>query len=122
MLETILMCTDCDYAQKDILRVYKLRWRVEVCYREVKQNHCFGRFHARNSNTIYGQTMLSFVAYIFVGLLRWLIPTLRDKSLGWISRDYMGVIVRLSKNPQDETINWIEFPQWLYDYGLPPWQ
>jgi len=42
----VLMCTDLRFAPLDVLRVYKLRWYIEVRYRECKQNHGLGQFHA----------------------------------------------------------------------------
>ncbi len=117
MLQTILLCTDIDYPNKKVLRTYRLRWRIEVCYREVKQNHKFGQFHAQNMETNYGQTMLSLVAYLFVSLFRLLLPPLRFRSLGWIKEFYLRAIVRLTSKG-----NVIEFPGWLIDiYGLPDW-
>jgi hypothetical protein len=73
MLDAVLMCTDVRYANEDVLRAYLLRWRIEVCYREVKQNHAFGAFHSQTFEINYGQTMLSLVAYLFVSLLRLLV-------------------------------------------------
>ena len=114
------MCTDENYANQDILKVYKLRWRIEVCYREVKQNHAFGRFHARTYETIYGQTMLSLVAYIFVSFFRWLIPSLHNESLGAIVQNYFCAIVTLSSR-HSQKYDTIEFPPWIMQLGLLPW-
>ena len=117
-LQAVLLCTDTECQNDQILRVYKLRWRIEVCYREVKQNHLFGQFHARNANTIYGQTLLSLVAYTFVSLFRLLVPPLRSHSLGEIVEDYLNVIVDLTFS-DSELVN-IEFPRWLvWKIGLP---
>jgi hypothetical protein len=41
------------------LRVYLLRWRIEVFYRKVKQTHRFGQFHSQTMEINYGQTLLS---------------------------------------------------------------
>jgi hypothetical protein len=123
MLQTVLLCTDTNYPDKKVLRVYRLRWRIEVCYREVKQNHKFGQFHAQNMETNYGQTMLSLVAYLFVSLLRLLLAPLRFRSLGWIKEYYLRAIVRLNNSSSDTQEGYIvEFPGWLIDiYGLPDW-
>ncbi len=117
-LQAVLLCTDIECQNDQILRVYKLRWRIEVCYREVKQNHLFGQFHARNANTIYGQTLLSLVAYTFVSLFRLLVPPLINHSLGEIVEDYLNVIVDLTFS-DSELVN-IEFQRWLvWKIGLP---
>ena len=114
----VLMCTDLRFPPLDVLRVYKLRWYIEVCYRECKQNHGLGHFHARTWETIYGQILMSFLAYICLSLTRLLTPRLRDRTLGWIKCHYFNSLVRLSISPSGETV--IELsPALLDDYGLP---
>ena len=123
-LEAVLLCTDANYANPQVLRAYLLRWRIEVCYREVKQEHAFGQFHAQDMAINYGQTMLSLVAYLFVSLERLLVPALRNRTLGWIKGHYFNAIVRLTAadDPNDPRPV-VEFPGWLLDdYGLPPWE
>lgn len=78
MLASVLMSTDVAYPDKKILRVYLWRWRIEVFYRAVKQNHRFGQFHAQNMETNYGQTLLSSVAYLFENL--WLFGISQEKA------------------------------------------
>jgi len=114
----VLMCTDLCFAPLDVLRVYKLRWYIEVCYRECKQNHGLSQFHARTWETIYGQILMSFLAYICLSLTRLLTARLRDCTLGWIKRHYFNSLVCLSTLPDGETI--IELSPTLLDvYGLP---
>jgi hypothetical protein len=114
----VLMCTDLHFAPLDVLRVYKLRWYIEVCYRECKQNHGLGHFHARTWETIYGQILMSFLAYICLSLTRLLTARLHDRTLGWIKRHYFNSLVSLSVSPDGETI--IELSPTLLDrYGLP---
>ena len=114
----VLMCTDLHFAPLDVLLVYKLRWYIEICYRECKQNHGLGQFHARTWETIYGQILMSFLAYICLSLTRLLTACLRDRTMGWIKRHYFNSLVRLSISSSGETI--IELsPTLLHDYGLP---
>jgi len=123
LLASVLRCTDVDYPDPDVLRVYLLRWRIEVFYREVKQNHRFGQFHAQTMETNYGQTLLSSVAYLFEKLLRWLVPALTQQPPGWVRKNYLNVIVTLVLTGSPENPDYvIEFPGWLLDdYGLPDW-
>jgi len=123
LLESVLMCTDVDYPDKDVLRVYLLRWRIEVFYRAVKQNHRFGQFHAQNREINYGQTLLSSVAYLFENLLKYITPTLAQQPPGWVREKYLNVIVTLTLAGAPENPDYvIEFPGWLLDdYGLPNW-
>jgi len=114
----VLMCTDLRFAPLDVLRVYKLRWYIEVCYRECKQNHGLSHFHARTWETIYGQILMSFLAYICLSLTRLLTARLRDRTLGWIKRHYFNSLVCLSTSPDGEAI--IELSPTLLDvYGFP---
>jgi len=114
----VLMCTDLHFAPLDVLLVYKLRWYIEVCYRECKQNHGLGQFHARTWETIYGQILMSFLAYICLSLTRLSTVRLHDRTLGWIKRHYFNSLVRLSISPSGETIVELS-PTLLDDYGLP---
>jgi hypothetical protein len=114
----VLMCTDLRFAPLDVLKVYKLRWYIEVCYRECKQNHGLSQFHARTWETIYGQILMSFLAYICLSLTRLVTARLRNCTLGWIKRHYFNSLVCLSTSPDGETI--IELSPTLLDvYGLP---
>jgi hypothetical protein len=114
----VLMCTDLHFAPLDVLRVYKLRWYIEICYRECKQNHGLGQFHARTWETIYGQILMSFLAYICLSLTRLLTTSLCDRTLGWIKRHYFNSLVHLSTSPSGETVIGLS-PTLLDDYGLP---
>ena len=93
-------------------------YTIEVCYRECKQHHGFGHFHARTFETIYGQLFLSLLAYICVTLTRLLTKKLQDKTLGWIKEHYFNSLVNLTVSESGETI--IELSGTLLDnYGLP---
>lgn len=121
LLKSVLMCTDVNYPDKKILRVYLWRWRIEVFYRAVKQNHRFGQFHAQNMETNYGQTLLSAVAYLFENLLRFMTPSLAQQPPGWVREKYLKVVVTLTCVLENSDYV-IEFPGWLLDdYSLPDW-
>ena len=114
----VLMCTDLHFAPLDVLRAYKLRWYIEVCYRECKQNHGLTQFHARTWEVIYGQILMSFLAYICLSLTRLLTASLHNRTLGWIKRHYFNSLVTLSASPDGEIV--IELSPTLLDlYGLP---
>jgi hypothetical protein len=114
----ILICTDVHFEPADVLHAYLLRWKIEVGYREVKQNHAFGRTLSASLEVVYGQLVLSFLAYTCLSITRLLTARLRDKTLGWIKRKYFGAIVEF-KVAADGTLV-VLFPPWLLDcYGLP---
>jgi hypothetical protein len=123
LLNSVLMCTDSDYPDFKVLKIYLLRWRIEVCYREVKQNHFFGQFHSQNHQTNYGQTLLSLVAYLFETVFRLTVPALSTHTLGWIKDNYLNAIVFLVPTGDPHNPDYVlELPAWLLDnYGLPDW-
>jgi len=123
MLQSVLMCTDLTYPDKNVLRVHLLRWRIEVFYRAVKQNHRFGQFHAQTMETNYGQTLLSGLAYLFENLLKGMTPSLATQPPGWVREKYLNVTVTLTLAGDPENLDYVvEFPGWLLDdYGLPDW-
>jgi len=79
--------------------------------------------YAQTHTINYGQTMLSLVAYLFVSLVRLLVPALRERTLGWIRDSYRNAIVRLVIVDDLAGPHYlIDVPGWLLDdYGLPPW-
>lgn len=114
----VLVCTDVQFVPAAALRAYLLRWKIEVGYREVKQNHAFGRTLSTSLEVVYGQLVLSFLAYTCLSITRLLTARLHDKTLGWIKRHYFNAIVELQIAADREPT--VLFPPWLLDsYGLP---
>ncbi len=114
----VLLCTDVQFAPAAVLEAYLLRWRIEVGYREIKQNHAFGRTLSTELEQVYGQLVLSFLAYTCLSVTRLLTARLRDKTLGWIKREYFNAVVELQIG-EDGTLT-VLFPPWLLDsLGLP---
>ena len=114
----VLVCTDVEFAPAAALRAYLLRWKIEVGYREVKQNHAFGRTLSTTREVVYGQLVLSFLAYTCLSIIRLLTTRLRDQTLGWIKRHYFNAIIEL-EIAADGTLTTL-FPPWLLDsYELP---
>jgi hypothetical protein len=114
----VLVCTDVQFAPAAALRAYLLRWKIEVGYREVKQNHAFGRTLSTELEVVYGQLVLSFLAHTCLSITRLLTAKLHDKTLGWIKRYYFNAIVELRITVGGELT--LLFPPWLLDsYGLP---
>jgi len=114
----VLVCTDVQFEPAAALRAYLLRWKIEVGYREVKQNHAFGRTLSTSLEVVYGQLVLSFLAYTCLSVTRLLTARLQDKTLGWIKRHYFNAIVELHIAADGRPT--VLFPPWLLDeYGLP---
>jgi hypothetical protein len=67
---------------------------------------------------VYGQLVLSFLAYTCLSVTRLLTARLRDKTLGWIKREYFNAVVEFHI-AADGTPTLL-FPPWLWDnFGLP---
>jgi hypothetical protein len=113
-----LVCTDLQFPPAAALHAYLLRWKIEVGYREVKQNLAFGRTLSTQLEVVYGQLVLSFLAYTCLAVTRLLTARLADKSLGWIKHRYFNAIVELHLSTDGRPL--VLFPPWLLDsYGLP---
>jgi hypothetical protein len=91
----VLMCTDVTFRNAQVYRAYKLRWKIEECYREVKQHHGLELYHARDFNANFGHVALSFLSYLCLVVTRLLTPKLRDKTLGQVKRLVFDALVEL---------------------------
>jgi hypothetical protein len=94
----VLMCTDPTFRNDQVYRAYKLRWKIEECYREVKQQHGLELYHARNFNANFGHVALSFVSYLCLVVTRLLTPKLRDKTLGQVKHLVFDALVELEQS------------------------
>jgi hypothetical protein len=93
----VLMCTDVTFRNDQVYRAYKLRWKIEECYREVKQQHGLELYHARNFNANFGHVALSFLSYLCLVVTRLLTPKLRDKTLGQVKHLVFDALVKLEQ-------------------------
>jgi len=112
-----LMCTDVHYADADVYRAHKLRWRIEEFYRGVRQDHGFEEFHSRNWNAIFGHITLSCVSFLALAVTKYLNPKLKDQTLGWIKDNYFNVLVELRPVAGEVQVCFTE--RFLTKYGLP---
>jgi len=96
----VLMCTDVTFHTDQVYRAYKLRWKIEECYREVKQQHGLELYHARNFNENFGHVALSFLSYLCLVVTRVLTPKLRDKTLGQVKQLVFDALVELGQGDQ----------------------
>jgi hypothetical protein len=94
----VLMCTDVTFRNDQVYRAYKLRWKIEECYREVKQQHGLELYHARDFNSNFGHVALSFLSYLCLVVTRLLTPKLRDKTLGQVKHLVFDALVELEQS------------------------
>ena len=94
----VLMCTDAMFGNVRVYRAHKLRWKIEECYREVRQNHGLELYHARNFNANFGHVALSFLSYLCVAVTRLLTPPLRHKTLGQVKQLLFDAWVELERH------------------------
>lgn len=94
----VLMCTDPTFRNVQVYRAHKLRWKIEECYREVRQNHGLELYHARNFNANFGHVALSFLSYVCLVVTRLLTPKLRDKTLGQVKQLVFDALVELERH------------------------
>lgn len=112
-----LFCTDPKWAPDKVVQVYKLRWKIEEFYREVRQNHGLTRFHCRDEHAIHGHLVFAFISYICVALTRLWHPPLKEMTLGAIKRQFFQAIVELE--PTDDSLHVAFPPDWVDNLGLP---
>jgi len=66
----VLLCTDVDYAIEKILRIYSLRWSIEVYFKEVKQNMGFLKEQTGDYVVHYASIHLAAIRYsLFFNLM-----------------------------------------------------
>ncbi len=112
-----LLCTDPKYKPQKVFQAYKLRWKIEEFYREVRQHHGLTRFHSRNADAIHGHLIFTFISYICVALARLWSRKLKDKTLGWIKKHLFRAVVKLKRQGEHLLIGFD--PDWMAEFGLP---
>ena len=93
----VLMCTDPTFRNDQVYRAHKLRWKIEECYREVRQQHGLELYHARNFNENFVHVTLSFLSYLCLVVTRLLTPKLRRKTLGQVKHLVFEALVELER-------------------------
>ncbi len=101
----VLMRSDPRFPTDKVYRAHKLRWKIEVGYRELRQQHGFAEYHARNFNAnpsassgqAFGHIALSFLSYLCVVVTRLMTPSLRRKTLGQVKRLVFDALVELER-------------------------
>ena len=94
----VLMCTDPMFRNDQVYRAHKLRWKIETCYRDVRQQHGLELYHARNFNENFTHVTLSFLSYLCLVVTRLLTPKLRHETLGQIKHLVFEARVQLERS------------------------
>ena len=97
----VLMCTDPTFPPQHVYRAHKLRWKIEECYREVRQHHGLERYHARNFHANFGHVALSFLSYLCLVVTRLLTPKLRHKTLGQVKQLLFDAPIQLQRSADE---------------------
>jgi hypothetical protein len=63
-----LISTSSDDSPEDIIRAYKIRWRIETYHRDMKQNLGFANIYLRKRESIVRYTILVTIAYAILKL------------------------------------------------------
>lgn len=111
-----LMCTDPDYPDEMVYRAHKLRWKIEVGYREMRQNHGFGAFHSRNWNAIYGHLTFAFLSLLFTIAIRRFNQRIGTQTLGWVKEHYLNAVVELQEQAGALIVRFSQ--GFLHQFGL----
>lgn len=113
----VLMCTDPAFRNDQVYRTHKLRWKIEECYREVRQHHGLELYHARSFNANFGHVALSFLSYLCLVLTRLLTPKLRDKTLGQVKQLVFDALIELERRGDQLIVKFSS--RFRHEVGLP---
>jgi len=113
----VLMCTDPAFRNDQVYRAHKLRWKIEECYREVRQHHGLELYHARSFNANFGHVALSFLSYVCLVLTRLLTPKLRDKTLGQVKQLVFDALIELERRGDQLIVKFSS--RFRHEVGLP---
>lgn len=76
-----LICTATHFTGPKIIADYKLRWSIEVFFKDAKQLLGFKEFRFQSSNAIYGHFVLRSILYHILDWFRWF-QFRRQKTVG----------------------------------------
>lgn len=79
-----------------IIGIYKMRWKVECYHRSAKQTLGLKKYHGRKYRGLVAHTTMVCIAYILVELLKVLLPSLSDETLGSIVETLIQYSTRIS--------------------------
>lgn len=62
--EEVRICTNImDLSAKEIAALYKLRWKIETFFKELKQNFTIKKMFGSSKNAVFSQGIIAFIAY-----------------------------------------------------------
>jgi len=65
--EGVRICTNIqDLSGREIAALYKLRWKIETFFRELKQNFTIKKMFGSSKNAVFSQGLIAFIAYAFL--------------------------------------------------------
>ena len=113
----VLMCTDPAFRNDQVYRAYKLRWKIEECYREARQHHGLELYHSRNFNANFGHITLSFLSYLCLVVTRLLTPKLRTKTLGQVKQLVFDALIEVERGDHGFIVKFSS--RFRHEVGLP---
>ena len=113
----ILVCTDIQFPTHKIIDAYKLRWSIEVFYRNAKQRFALTQFHTRRFEKVHCHVTIVFLAYLLVAQLKLCHPTLKELTFGEIIDQFLNspVIIKSKR----AVIHVYLDPAFVLAFGMP---
>jgi hypothetical protein len=113
----ILVCTDIQFPTHKIIDAYKLRWSIEVFYRNAKQRFALTQFHTRRFEKVHCHVTIVFLAYLLVAQLKLCHPTLKELTFGEIIDQFLNspVIIKIKR----AVIHVYLDPAFVLAFGMP---
>ena len=63
-----LFCNDLDATAQEIADLYKMRWKIELFFKRIKQNLRIKKFLGTSENAVRIQVITALIAFLLVGI------------------------------------------------------
>jgi len=77
-----LMASDPHMHGSWIVRIYKIRWKIECCHRAAKQSLGLGNYHGRKLRGLVAHTYLVALAHLLLVFVQACLPSLKEEPTG----------------------------------------
>jgi len=109
-----LISTNPDHSSPKIIHDFELRWSVEVCFKDCKQNLFIDKCSMRDRAEIFGHYVLRTLAYHLMGWIR-VKMFKRKKTIGQCC-DWLYYCVLIHPSPNEDKLGLHKLKSYLPDF------
>ena len=89
----LLVSSDLDMGAETVVGVYRERFQIDnPFFRDCKQEMGLGDFHTRRMSALVAHTVLCFLSYTLVSLVRLFDVGLLGRSVGWVKENLFRAV------------------------------